>query len=158
MSDDRGTDLPTEARKQTVSRARVIIAAVIAYLAVLILLPGLIDPVEGSVPLLLAGLLMLVGWLIGRVAVPRLAWIAWIVAFVSGAGTLAIVILWRDLAEGTTGEGMFALHPAILIPLIVYEVGVLVTIAGAVWNAVRLTRHAIRLRKYAPGSPRDQAE
>jgi hypothetical protein len=125
-------------------RARLIASAVVAYLAALVLIPGLIDPVEGSLPVLLGGLLLLASWLIGRVRMPRLAWIAWIITFASGVVTLAVVILWRDLTEGSTGEGIGALHPAVLIPLIVYEVGVLATIAGAVWNAVRITRHAHR--------------
>jgi hypothetical protein len=127
-----------------VSRARLITAAVVAGLAAIVLIPGLIDPVEGSLPVILGGLLLLASWLIGRVTMPRLAWISWIVTFLSGASTLIIVISWRDLTEGSAGEGIGALHPAVLIPLIVYEVGVLTTIAGAVWNATRITARARR--------------
>lgn len=125
-------------------RARIISAAVIAALAVVVFIPGLIDPVEGSIPVVLGGLLLLAAWLIGRVPMPPLAWIAWVVTFVSGAITLAVVGIWPELTAEVRGLGPFSLPPAILVPLIVYEIGVLATIVGAVWNASRIGRAARR--------------
>lgn len=125
-------------------RARLIAAAVIAALAVVILIPALIDPVEGSIPVVLGGLLLLGAWLIGRVPMPALTWIAWTVTFVSGALTLAVVGIWPELTRNAQGAGPFSLPPAILVPLIVYEIGVVATIVGAVWNASRIGRAARR--------------
>ena len=119
-------------------------AAILAALAVVVFIPGLIDPVEGSIPIVLGGILLLAAWLLGRVHMPPLAWIAWTVTFVSGALTLALVGIWPELtveARGT-GLGPFSLPPAILVPLIVYELGVVATIVGAVWNASRIGRAA----------------
>lgn len=146
MDDIGSTYLSSESVKHHVSRTRVIAAAVVAYLAAIVLIPGLIDPVEGSLPLIIGGALLLASWLIGRVHMPALTWMAWIVTFTSGAVTLVVVLIRQDFTSGSAGEGILSLHPAILIPLIVYELGVMVTIGGAVWNAVRLTRHARHAR------------
>ena len=123
-------------------RARLITATLIASIAVVVFIPGLIDPVEGSIPVVLGGLLLLAAWLIGRVPMPPLAWIAWVITFASGAITLAVVGIWPELTAEVRGLGPFSLPPAILVPLIVYELGVVTTIVGAVWNASRIGRAA----------------
>ena len=126
---------------------RLVGAAVVAVLAIPVLVPGLIDPVEGALPVLLAGMLLVAAWLLGRVPMPPLAWIAWGATVVSGAATLVVVGLRPELTAEAAGAGPFALPPAILVPLIAYELGVVATIIGSVWYASRVVRRANRHRR-----------
>lgn len=142
MTTSRISDTGVTAVHAHPGRARLIIATMLAVLSVVVFIPALIDPVEGSIPVVLGGILLLATWLIGRVPMPPLAWIAWAVTFVSGAVTLAIVGIWPELTVGVRGLGPFSLPPAILVPLIIYEIGVVATIVGAVWNSSRVWRTA----------------
>ena len=111
MTTSRISDTGVTAVHAHPGRARLIIATMLAVLSVVVFIPALIDPVEGSIPVVLGGILLLATWLIGRVPMPPLAWIAWAGTFVSGAVTLAIVGIWPELTVGVRGLGPFSLPP-----------------------------------------------
>ena len=56
---------------------RHVIGLVLAVLTLPLLVLGIFDPIEGGVAMLLAGILLLATWLVSRIPVPRLEWIAW---------------------------------------------------------------------------------
>ena len=127
--------------------ARHIIGLVLAVLTIPLFLLGLIDPVEGGVALLVAGALLLGTWLVSRIPVPRLEWIAWTATVSLAVVTVAIAsVLWT---QGITGPGrelawwMWALIGA-------YEIGVLATLGGGIQY---LVRHAKALRHHEPENP-----
>ncbi len=120
-------------------RTRRIIACVVATATVLVLLPGLIDPVEGGLALLAAGVLILVTRAVGRMSVPRLEWISWLAAVAVGAIAIGVALLYPE-AERPGGEGLFALPPVLIALVLVYEAAVLSTIGGAVLYVVRIAR------------------
>lgn len=120
--------------------ARHVIALVLAALTVPVLALGILDPMEGGMAMLAAGVMILLTWLVGRVPVPRLEWIGWVATVVVGAVTLAAaVVLWN---EGVTAPGR-GLPWWLAVLLVIYEVGVVATFAGGVWNVVR---HVMVLR------------
>ena len=117
-------------------RTRRIIAIVLAFIALPLLVFGLIDPLEGGIALLAAVALGVVVWALARVRLPELLWISLIVTVAIGALTLGLAMLGAD--EGA-GDGT-ATNP--IFPLIgllwLWRVGVLVVLAGAVLYLVRL--------------------
>jgi hypothetical protein len=120
-------------------RTRRIFACVLAGITVLVLLAGLIDPVEGGIALLVAGGLVLVTWALSRLPVPRLEWMSWIAAVVIGAVTIGVALLYPE-DQRPAAEGLLAL-PGVLIALVlVYEAAVLSTIGGGVLHVVRLVQ------------------
>ncbi len=120
--------------------ARRIIGACIACLMVLVFVPGLIDPLEGGVALLLGGILAGLAWLIGRTPLPRLGWISWSVAIAVGGLAIAIATLTDP---GTRAqEGLTGLPPVLILLLAGYEAAVLLTIAGGVRYAIACIQRA----------------
>jgi uncharacterized membrane protein YjjP (DUF1212 family) len=114
--------------------ARRIVGAAIACVMVLVLVPGLIDPLEGGVALLLGGILAGLAWLIGRTPLPRLGWISWSAAV--GVGVLAIAIAIATDPGTRAQEGLTGLPPILILLLAGYEAAVLLTIAGGVRYAI----------------------
>lgn len=116
--------------------ARHIIGLVLAILTVPLVLLGLIDPLEGGVAMLVAGALVLLTWLVSRIPVPRLEWIAWTATTSLAVVTVAVAsVLWNQGITQTQGLAWW------MWGLIgVYTVGVLATIAGSVQYIVRHVR------------------
>ena len=122
-------------------RTRHVIGLVLAVLTVPLVLIGLIDPLEGGVAMLVAGVLVLVTWLVSRVPVPRLEWIAWTAT--TGVAVVSVAIASVLWSQGITQAEGLAWWMWALIG--VYTIGVLVTLAGAVQYIVR---HARALRHH----------
>lgn len=120
--------------------ARRIIGAAIACVMVLVLVPGLIDPLEGGVALLLGGILAALAWLLGRTPLPRLGWISWSVAV--GVGILAVAIATLTDPGTRAQEGLTGLPPILILLLAGYEAAVLLTIAGGVRYAIACIQRA----------------
>ena len=118
---------------------RHVIGLVLAVLTVPLVLLGLIDPLEGGVAMLVAGALVLLTWLVSRIPVPRLEWIAWTATTSLAVVTVAVAsVLWNQGITQTQGLAWW------MWGLIgVYTVGVLATIAG---NVQYIVRHVRTLR------------
>jgi hypothetical protein len=119
-------------------RTRQIVGLILGILTVPVLIVGLMDPIEGGVALLVGGALLVIVFLVSRVPVPRLLWIAWLSALAFGAASLIAVAQyypWRD-------------YPWWIWALVVgYELAAGVTAAGGVVYVVRM---ALRLRRDRP--------
>ena len=119
-------------------RTRQIVGLILGILTVPVLIVGLMDPIEGGVALLVGGALVVIVFLVSRVPMPRLLWIAWLSAVAFGAASLIAVAQyypWRD-------------YPWWIWALVVgYEVAAGVTAAGGVVYVVRMAR---RLRRDRP--------
>jgi hypothetical protein len=132
-------------------RVRHTIALVLSILTVPVLALGIIDPMEGGMAMLAAGILILVTWLVGRVPVPRLEWIAWVSTVAVGAVALgAAMVLWD---AGITGPGGQGLPWWLVVLLVAYELGVVVTFAGGIWNVVRHIATLRTLREHRAELP-----
>jgi hypothetical protein len=118
-------------------RTRRIIGLVIAVVALPFLVFGLIDPLEGGISLLAAIVLGIAAWLISRVPVPRLAWIAMLVTVVLGAVTLGIAIFAVPVETGPDTVAA-PLSGGLVVWNWLYRVGVLVTVAGWIVYLIRL--------------------
>lgn len=120
-------------------RTRRIIAIVVAFAALPLVVLGLIDPLEGGIALLAAIGLGVVAWVLSRVPVPKLAWIAAAATLVVGAVTLAIAMA-NIPADPQPGPDtvMGPMRGALVALNWVWRAGVLVTLAGAVLYVVRL--------------------
>lgn len=117
--------------------ARHVIGLVLAILTVPVLALGMFDPLEGGLAMLVAGGLLLVTWLVSRVPVPRLEWIAWTATIGVASAALTSAVLLRTAEVTGPGLGL----PWWLVGLIaLYEVGVVVTFAGGIWYSLRLLR------------------
>ena len=117
---------------------RHVIGLVLAALTVPLLVLGIFDPMEGGVAMLVAGILLLATWLVSRIPVPRLEWIAWTATMVAAVVTDAIAgLLWN---QGITGPGGTGVPWWLWLLAGAYEVGVVVTAAGGVWYLVRHAR------------------
>lgn len=116
---------------------------VLSVLTMPLLMLGLIDPLEGGIALLAAGAMLAVTRLVGAVPLPRLTWVAWVTAAALGAIALVgAMIRWKQ----ERGVGPEGLPWWIVVPLIGYEIAVVLSIVGGGWYVVRyvrtLTRHA----------------
>ena len=116
--------------------ARHVIGLVLAVLTVPLVVIGLIDPLEGGVAMLVAGALVLVTWLVSRIPVPRLEWIAWTATTTLAVITVGIAsVLWNQGITQTQGLAWW------MWGLIgVYTIGVLATLAGSIQYIVRHVR------------------
>lgn len=119
-------------------RTRRIVAIVLAFLALPLLVFGLIDPLEGGIALLIAIGVGVVVWALARVPLPKLLWIPLIATVALGAITLGIGIL----ALPETAGPDTATNPALPVIVLVWlwRIGVLVVLAGAILYIVRLFR------------------
>ena len=122
---------------------RLVIGLVLSVLTMPVLLLGLMDPVEGGMAMLVAGVLILATFAVSRVPVPRLEWIPWVAALIAGASALAAVPqYWPNDPYPWWVWGL----------VVVYELAVAVTVSGGV---VYLVRHARALRHpHAPAAVR----
>ncbi len=132
-----GADTRSSMSRESHMKIRRIIAIVVAFVALPLLLLGLIDPLEGGLALLAAIVLGFVVWLLSRVRIPKLAWISMIATVVIGAIVLIIAITKVPVPDAS-GTVVSPLSGGILGLLWVYRLGVLVTLAGAVLYVVRL--------------------
>ena len=119
-------------------RTRRVIAIVLAFVALPLVLFGLIDPLEGGISLLVAILLGVAIWALARVPVPRLLWISLIATVALGVLTLGMAALSIEEATGT-GTATNPILPVVAL-LWLWRIGVLVVLAGAVVYIVRIFR------------------
>ncbi len=110
---------------------------VLSVLAMPLLVLGLIDPLEGGIALLAAGAMLAITRLVGQVPLPRLVWVAWVTAAAFGAIALTGAILRWEQERGVGPKG---LPWWIVVPLIAYEIAVLLSIVGGGWYVVRHIR------------------
>lgn len=109
-------------------RSLVLIAAIAS---VPIALAGVFE-MEGILVFILLGPLMLLTWRLSGVAVPHLAWVSWIVS----VALLAITVTAAIVTMNARGSGP-ELTWYLAVLLVAYEIAVLLTIIGSIWNAVR---------------------
>ena len=121
-------------------RVRQIIGLALVVLDLPILFIGLIDPLEGGIALLVGLLVGFVARLVSSVPVPRYSWIALAATFAIGIVALVIAIFAApvETAEGVANPVLA--NSALRILVWVYRLGVLATLAGAVWYAVRIVQ------------------
>jgi len=112
-------------------RARQIIGLCLGVITVPVLVAGLLDPLEGGLALLVGGFLLLVTFVVSRVAVPRLAWMGWASAVGLAVVTLVAVAQYYPLREYPWWIWALAIS---------YELAAAVAAAGGVVYAVRLVR------------------
>jgi hypothetical protein len=117
-------------------RTRRVIAIVLAFVALPLVLFGLIDPLEGGISLLVAIVLGIVIWALARVPIPKLLWISLIATVALGALTLGLAILNLEEATGT-GTATNPVLPVVAFVWL-WRIGVLVVLAGAVLYIVRM--------------------
>ena len=124
---------------------RHIIGLVLTVLTLPLFLLGLIDPLEGGVAMLAVGGLVLITWLVSRIPVPRLEWIAWTATTALAIVTVAIAtVLWTQGITQTQGLAWWMWG---LIAL--YTGGVLATLGGGFQY---LGRHVKALRHHELGN------
>ena len=119
--------------------ARSFVAIAVLVGATLLLVLGLIDPLEGGLALLGATVLLILVRLLSKVTVPKLVWIPVTLALALGATILSLVIF---AVPPTPVDGAVAnpLNGGVIGMLWVYRVVVLVAVVGAVQYFVRLFR------------------
>lgn len=118
-------------------RGRYWAGLVLSVLTMPLLILGLIDPLEGGIALLAAGALLAITRLVGRVPLPRLTWVAWVTAAASGSIALTGAVIRWDQERGVGPEG---LPWWIVVPLVAYEIAVVLSIVGGGWYVVRHIR------------------
>jgi hypothetical protein len=120
----------------------------VAVLTIPLLILGLIDPLEGGVALLAAAILIAGTRLVSKVPIPRLEWISWVVAMLVGIAAIAWAMLER-MAQNQAPGGIEGLPIGVIAMLVIYEIAVVVTVAGGVQYVVRLAR-SVRHPELAP--------
>lgn len=119
-------------------RTRRIIAAVLKFIALPLLVLGLIEPLEGGIALLAAIVVGLAVGALSRVRLPALLWISLLATVAVGVLTIGLAIIENPPGTmgGTAGNPVFP-----LIALVwVWRAGVIIVAAGAVLYIVRLFR------------------
>ena len=119
---------------------RKIAAVIVGALVVPVFILGLMDPVEGGMALLVGGLVVAVIRLLAPVPIPRLEWGAWSSAVSIGIVTLVLAVSVYPMSERQSVESFWDLPWGLLASALLYEIAVLVTIAGSVSHVVRLWR------------------
>lgn len=125
-------------------KSRLLASLILGVVALLVILVGLIDPLEGGLALLLAVALGVAVRLLSGVPLPRLAWVAMLVTI--GVGVLVLVLVAigdvsdaaRDVGPDVTAPNPLNLGTRILVW--VYRLGVLVVFAGGVIYVVRIAQ------------------
>lgn len=118
-------------------RTRRIVAIVLAFVALPILVFGLIDPLEGGLALLVGVALGVAVWALSRVALPRLLWISLIATVALGAITLGLALVLSPQESGP-GAGGNPIAGGLIGLLWLWRAGVVVVLAGAIVYLVRL--------------------
>lgn len=118
-------------------RTRRIVAIVLAFVALPILVFGLIDPLEGGLALLAGVALAVAVWALSRVPLPRLLWISLIATVALGAITLGLALVLSPQESGP-GAGGNPIAGGLIGLLWLWRAGVVVVLAGAIVYLVRL--------------------
>lgn len=126
-------------REDTFMRTRRIIAIVLAFVAIPLLVFGLIDPLEGGIVLLGAVVLGAIVWAVARVPLPKLLWISLIATVALGALTLGLAFVLAPQESGP-GAGGNPIAGGLIALLWLWRAGVVVVLAGAILYLVRLFR------------------
>jgi hypothetical protein len=118
-------------------KIRLTLALWIAVIAVLASLTGWSDPLQGGAAVLLAGLVTVAAWLVGRVTIPKLTWISISVTIALAVATIATIPL--SGTDGVAGsEVAMTLPLQFWIGLWAYRVGSVAVIAGTVFYVVKI--------------------
>lgn len=107
-----------------------IFATILLFVALPFVFLGLIDPLEGGLALIMAAAIYSVAYLLDRSFPPRILWISFAVSIALGLATLTAAIL-GDKAEPLQD------NLPIMLGMFGYRASVLVTLAAAVFVAVR---------------------
>lgn len=120
-------------------RTRRIVAIVLAFVALPILVFGLIDPLEGGIALLVGVALGVAVWALSRVPLPKLLWISLIATVALGAITLGLALVLSPQESGP-GAGGNPIAGGLISLLWLWRAGVVVVLAGGIVYLVRLFR------------------
>ena len=118
-------------------RTRRIVAIVLAFVALPVLVFGLIDPLEGGIALLVGVALGVAVWALSRVPLPRLRWISLTATVALGAITLGLALVLSPQESGP-GAGGNPIAGGLIGLLWLWRAGVVVVLAGAIVYLVRL--------------------
>lgn len=118
-------------------RTRRIVAIVLAFIALPLLVLGLIDPLEGGIALLAGITLGVAVWALSRVPLPKLLWISLIATVALGAITLGLAIVFAPQESGPGAAGN-PIAGGVIGLLWLWRAGVVVILAGAIVYLVRL--------------------
>ena len=131
---------PTPGPEVEVGRARRVAAAVLAVPMVLLLVLGLLDPLEGGMALLVGLTLATAVWALSRVPVQTWAWRAAVAAVVLGLAAL----VWAGATPDDDGDRSWWSASVLGVFFVGYELAALATLVGGVRYAVRVVRAARR--------------
>jgi hypothetical protein len=109
---------------------RTVLARILFILAIPIVFAGLIDPLEGGIALLLAGLIYFLAFQLAGTGPRRILWVSYLVAIVIGGLTL----LYAMVISEQLGNQSLGVPPAAGVWM--YRVAVLATLSGAVSTAI----------------------
>lgn len=115
-------------------------AMVLAAVALPLMIMSLIDPLEGSIPLLAAVMLTVIVRLMSRVPIPRLELSGMIASVAMAAVTLIVLATTSASVSASPDRVENPLGGWALALLWVYRAAVLLAVAGAVQYLVRLVR------------------
>lgn len=115
---------------------RLISHRVLVVLAVPIVFLGLIDPLEGGIALLVAGLIYAIAFLLVGKGPKKYLWIPYISSIAVGAIVLLMVIAEPQRFDGDGLPG------PVIVGLWIYSVAVLLTLAGSITTAILSFRKA----------------
>lgn len=109
---------------------RVIFHRILLLLAVPIVFLGLIDPLEGGIALLLAGVIYLIAFLLVGHGPRKYLWVPYLASVIIGSIVLALAIFGIDRTDSSANLAPLAVGNWI------YRVAVLMTLAGAITSAI----------------------
>ncbi|MFM7013421.1 MAG: hypothetical protein ACKOXT_00295 [Actinomycetota bacterium] len=112
--------------------AKLIIVKALLLAALPFLFFGLIDPLEGGISLIFAGLIYFAAFLIKKSWPAKILWIPFLSAVVIGAITLAVAISNLSFTPEPSD-----LKPGIMIGNWLYRLAVLATLAGGIHAVIR---------------------
>ena len=145
--------LTSEASDNDGVRARLILSLILGIVTVPVLFFGLVDPLEGGIALLV-GLGIGVGVrLTSAVPLPRLTWIAMLATIAVGVLALILAVAGMPSPEvQEVGPDVTAPNPlnaGVRMLVWIYQIGVLVTLAGWIIYLVRMARALGELSRQA---------
>lgn len=110
---------------------RLISHRILLVLAVPFVFVGLIDPLEGGISLLLAGVIYLIAFLLAGHGPRKYLWVPYLAAVIIGAIVLVLAIFGVDRVDSPdAGMG------PVVIGNWIYRVAVLITLTGAITAAI----------------------
>jgi hypothetical protein len=129
-------------------RTRRIIAAVLKFIALPLLVLGLIEPLEGGIALLAAIVVGLAVGALSRVRLPALLWISLLATVAVGVLTIGLALIENPPGTmgGTAGNPVFPLVALVWV----WRAGVIIVAAGAVLYIVRCSARCGRHRPLPP--------